>query len=177
MSDQIKHSDIYEPSLMDGFVKEILAGINVLDNLEKKTLEVSGVIKKNLSNTDIGSFDGIKKITEAQKQANEVYKESEKINRLKVQAERELSNALTEQAKEIANIKVQIQEVNRLNKENARATNEQLGAYTNASARLNQMRKQWKDLAIAQKENTKEAIALKNEVIALDNALKKKLGK
>lgn len=173
MSDQIKHTDIYEPSLMDGFVKEILAGINVLDNLEKKTLEVSGVIKKNLSNTDIGSFDGIKKVTEAQKQANEVYKESERLSKLKTQAERELSNALTEQAKEIASLKVQLQEVNRLNKENARATNEQLGAYTNASARLSQMRKQWKDLAIAQKENTKEAIALKNEVIALDNALKK----
>jgi len=174
MSDQIKHSDIYEPSLMDGFVKEILSGINVLDNLEKKTLEVSKVIKTNLSASgNANTFDGIRKASEEQAKANKVYNEALKIAELKKSAEQQLNIALNEQSKEIANIRVQLEAQNRANKENAKATNEQLGAYANASARLTIMRKQWKDLAIAQKENTDAARRLKDEIVLLDAQLKK----
>lgn len=173
MSDQIKHSDIYEPSLMDGFVKEILSGINVLDNLEKKTLEVSKAIKTNLSTGNNNTFDGIKKAAEEQSKANKIYNEALKIAELKKSAEQQLNLALNEQTKEVANLRVQIEAQNRANKENAKATNEQLGAYANASARLTIMRKQWKDLAIAQKENTDAARRLKDEIVLLDAQLKK----
>ena len=125
MSDQIKHTDIYEPSLMDGFVKEILAGINVLDNLEKKTLEVSGVIKKNLSNTDIGSFEGIKKVTVAQKQANDVFLKSNEVLKLKKQLEADLQKQLEsitakslEQAKTIDDLTKKYDALSQKQKEN-----------------------------------------------------------
>lgn len=189
MSDQIKHTDIYEPSLMDGFVKEILAGINVLDNLEKKTLEVSGVIKKNLSNTDIGSFEGIKKVTEAQKQANDVFLKSNEVLKLKKQLENDLQKQLEsitaksiEQAKTIDELTKKYDALNQKQKENkklteeeklARQKNNQLakesaklqsdltGAYEKATVRLARMARQLKDLSVAGMEDATSTKLLK----------------
>ena len=189
MSDQIKHTDIYEPSLMDGFVKEILAGINVLDNLEKKTLEVSGVIKKNLSNTDIGSFEGIKKVTEAQKQANDVFLKSNEVLKLKKQLEADLQKQLEsitakslEQAKTIDDLtkkydalsqkqkenkkvseeeKLARQKNNQLAKESAKLQSDLTGAYEKATVRLARMARQLKDLSVAGMEDATSTKALK----------------
>ena len=189
MSDQIKHSDIYEPSLMDGFVKEILSGINVLDNLEKKTLEVSASIKKNLSNADVSSFDGIKRVAEAQKQANQVFIQSNDILKLKKQLESELKRELEavtaksiEQAKTIDDLtkkydalnqkqernkkitedeKIARQKNNQLAKESAKLQSDLTGAYEKATVRLARMARQLKDLSIAGMEDATSTKLLK----------------
>lgn len=189
MSDQIKHSDIYEPSLMDGFVKEILSGINVLDNLEKKTLEVSASIKKNLSNADVSSFDGIKRVAEAQKQANQVFIQSNDILKLKKQLEADLKRELEavtaksiEQAKTIDDLtkkydalnqkqernkkltedeKLARQKNNQLAKESAKLQSDLTGAYEKATVRLARMARQLKDLSIAGMEDATSTKLLK----------------
>ena len=189
MSDKIKHSDIYEPSLMDGFVKEILSGINVLDNLEKKTLEVSASIKKNLSNADVSSFDGIKRVAEAQKQANQVFIQSNDILKLKKQLESELKRELEavtaksiEQAKTIDDLtkkydalnqrqernkkltedeKIARQKNNQLAKESAKLQSDLTGAYEKATVRLARMARQLKDLSIAGMEDATSTKLLK----------------
>jgi predicted nuclease with TOPRIM domain len=52
-------------------------------------------------------------------------------------------------------------------------TSSALGSYDQLSSKLNKLRKDYKDLAVAEQENSEEAKALLNEITALDEKLKK----
>lgn len=83
-----------------------------------------------------------------------------------------LTKAESEQAKEIAKLNVAIGEQNRKNKEAAKEAGATGSAYDAQSAKLNNLRKQYKDLAVQNKENTKEGKLMLRNITDLDKKLK-----
>ena len=66
----------------------------------------------------------------------------------------------------------QLKEQNLLNRQQARETEKVFGAYKNLSTRLIRLRREYKNLAAAEKGNTKEARALLSEITKLDSKIK-----
>lgn len=127
--------------------------------------EVSKEIKKNAQNlkdsiriVDASEVANAKKLTEIQKEANKIAVDNEKVNKAKIQTEKELERLKREQIK--------TEKI--LNNENER----KLSLYQQESKRLNELRKQYKELALQEQTNTSSARALLKEITALDGKLK-----
>jgi hypothetical protein len=106
-----------------------------------------------------------KVVGDTAKRANEIEKE-----RLKL-LER-LKKANTDRIQANEELKVQLQEQNKINKQLAKEKLGLIGAYEKESRRLVQLRKKYKDLAVQNKQNTKEGKALRKEITTLDSKLK-----
>jgi TP901 family phage tail tape measure protein len=127
--------------------------------------EVSKEIKKNASAlkdsikiVDASEVANAKKLTEIQKEANKLAVDAEKVNRAKIQTEKEIERLKT----------IQIRNEKALAKE----TEKKITLYAQESKRLNEMRKEYKDLALQEQQNTATARALLKEITALDGKLK-----
>jgi TP901 family phage tail tape measure protein len=127
--------------------------------------EVSKEIKKNASAlkdsikiVDASEVANAKKLTEIQKEANKLAVDAEKVNRAKIQTEKEIERLKT----------IQIRNEKALAKE----TEKKITLYQQESKRLNEMRKEYKDLALQEQQNTASARALLKEITALDSKLK-----
>jgi TP901 family phage tail tape measure protein len=127
--------------------------------------EVSKEIKKNASAlkdsikiVDASEVANAKKLTEIQKEANKLAVDAEKVNRAKIQTEKEIERLKTIQ---IRNEKALIKE-----------SEKKVTLYAQQSKRLNEMRKEYKDLALQEQQNTSTARALLKEITALDGKLK-----
>lgn len=127
--------------------------------------EVSKEIKKNASAlkdsikiVDASEVANAKKLTEIQKEANKLAVDAEKVNRAKIQTEKEIERLKT----------IQIRNEKALAKE----TEKKITLYAQESKRLNEMRKEYKDLALQEQQNTSTARALLKEITALDGKLK-----
>jgi TP901 family phage tail tape measure protein len=127
--------------------------------------EVSKEIKKNASAlkdsikiVDASEVANAKKLTEIQKEANKLAVDAEKVNRAKIQTEKEIERLKT----------IQIRNEKALAKE----TEKKITLYQQESKRLNEMRKEYKDLALQEQQNTATARALLKEITALDGKLK-----
>jgi hypothetical protein len=123
-----------------------------------------------MANTDVGfkiNIEGIDNID----QLNQAIKDTQKsLNGLTIGTEE-----YTKQAEKLAKLKAEQAGIKKqqddLNK-SFRETSSSLGAYDQLSARLNKLRKEYKDLAVAGKDNSKTADDLRKEIIALDTQLK-----
>jgi TP901 family phage tail tape measure protein len=127
--------------------------------------EVSKEIKKNASAlkdsikiVDASEVANAKKLTEIQKEANKLAVDAEKVNRAKIQTEKEIERLKT----------IQIRNEKALAKESEK----KITLYAQESKRLNEMRKEYKDLALQEQQNTSTARALLKEITALDSKLK-----
>lgn len=80
--------------------------------------------------------------------------------------------ATTKEAKEIAKVRVETQRINQENRTQAKLLSDTTGAYERLSIKLNQARKRFKDLAVAEEGSTKEAKELLVEITKLDRKLK-----
>lgn len=127
--------------------------------------EVSKEIKKNASAlkdsikiVDASEVANAKKLTEIQKEANKIAIDNEKTNRAKIQTEKEIERLRT----------IQIRNEKALAKESEK----KLSLYSQESRRLNEMRKEYKELALQEQQNTKSARTLLAQITQLDNKLK-----
>ena len=127
--------------------------------------EVSKEIKKNASAlkdsikiVDASEVANAKKLTEIQKEANKLAVDAEKVNRAKIQTEKEIERLRT----------IQIRNEKALAKESEK----KLSLYQQESRRLNEMRKEYKELALQEQQNTKSARTLLAQITQLDSKLK-----
>ena len=127
--------------------------------------EVSKEIKKNASAlkdsikiVDASEVANAKKLTEIQKEANKIAIDNERTNRAKIQTEKEIERLRT----------IQIRNEKALAKESEK----KLSLYQQESRRLNEMRKEYKELALQEQQNTKSARTLLAQITQLDSKLK-----
>ena len=127
--------------------------------------EVSKEIKKNASAlkdsikiVDASEVANAKKLTEIQKEANKIAIDNERTNRAKIQTEKEIERLRT----------IQIRNEKALAKESEK----KLSLYQQESKRLNEMRKEYKELALQEQQNTKSARTLLAQITQLDSKLK-----
>ena len=89
-----------------------------------------------------------------------------------VRLENQLAKATSTDAKEHAKLKVQIQEANKASKQRAKEALGLVTIYQKESATLIKLRKDYKNVALAQGENSKEAKRLLAQITPLDAKLK-----
>tara|TARA_R110000744_G_scaffold199039_2_gene318290 strand:+ start:5310 stop:9062 length:3753 start_codon:yes stop_codon:yes gene_type:complete len=176
MPKNIKYSDLFED---DGGIDKLIQKIKELETtyakIGKASVKQLNAVKRateNLKTTD-KDFNNQIKANEKQvdavvKKMKEQEKEEKKLNNLRKKAIRlKTDEAKTEQA-----LRVQVQEQTRALKQEVTAVSKAAGAYKRQSTQLNILRKRYKDLAVAGKQNTKEAKNLLISITKLDSKLK-----
>ncbi|MCP4984852.1 MAG: phage tail tape measure protein [Colwellia sp.] len=111
--------------------------------------------------------------TKKQKEVTAEQKESARIANEKIKIEAKLSQATSKEAQELAKLRVELQKVNKSEKENAELSSRLTSEYRKQSIILNQLRAKYKDVALVQGESSKEAKRLAAQVTVLDAKLKK----
>lgn len=173
MSDIIKHTDIAEAGALKPLQDEMLKTIEIANMLEGDMKAIAAAIKVVISTTSPDGYKNIKKIADATAQATETEKTAYKISKEKAKVQEKLNYLYSEGANEIAQMNVAASEKLRLNKEDAKLTSEEIGAYERLSTQLNKLRRQWKDLAAANLENTVQGRDLLKQIKELDVNIKK----
>ena len=97
----------------------------------------------------------------------------EEQNKREIKLKAELSQSGEKLSKTIAQLRVEKQQKNKIETEEAKLLSALSTEYEKQSIKLNRLRKRYKDLVLAEKENTKEARLLKKEIDRLDTSLKK----
>lgn len=171
MSNPIKSEELIDPKVK----KDLKELIEILQELRKEKLALVKDVKARVKSEDITGKDAaanISKFTEEVKEASDGIKELTKSEKELIKLQERLNEATTDQAKENAKLKVEIQEVNKSNKEAAKEALNLVGAYTKQSKRLIAIRKEYKDLVVAEGKTTKETKRLLREITKLDRELK-----
>lgn len=172
MAKQIRNEDIFAPDLVDKTKKDVQELIKEIDNLSNSFVSLAKKQKEALAKEDLTTLNSIKKTDEAQKSLNKTFDVSIELDKQKEKLTNRLKVAEDAQAKANASLNIQIREQNKLNKQAALENKNLVGAYSAASARLNRLRADYKNLAIEQGKNSKEARALRGEITQLDKKLK-----
>lgn len=133
-------------------------GLNAAYEAQKSKLAELSAQEKRIANER-------KKVAQANQQLTAQEKE-------RLRLEQQLAKATSKDAVETAKLKVQIQEANKASKERAKEALGLVSLYQKESQKLNDLRKRYKEVALAQGENSKQAKALRKESNALDKKLK-----
>lgn len=158
-------------------LKDTIAIVGKLQSEVRETYTISAkLLSANIGKTDTKAIDATTKALQDSNQARLKQIELE-TSELKLQEQLNQVNKAEQQAlQEQLKLKIAEQrEADKASKARAKeekAIKDQTSAYKQASARLNELRQRYKDLAIAGDASTKELTELKNEVQALDARLK-----
>ena len=172
MAKKVENKDLFADDLFKSTVKDVELLIAELDKLEKSIVEVAKAQKTILNQADTKSIEGIRATNESIKKLSETEKMHLKLQQDKLTLETKLKAARTNQAQQNAELSVLTQQQNRINKQ-AVLENEKLnGSYAAQSARLNRLRKEYKDLAASKGTTSLKAKELIKEITHLDTKLK-----
>lgn len=127
-------------------------------------IKLNDTIKKQSTNTDELKQKETQLITTKQKQQILENERIAVLNKLKI--------AMSDNVQKNEELKVQLSEQQKVNKNLAKEKLNLIGAYQKESQRLNKLRTDYKNLAIAGNENSVTARKLKNEITALDAKIK-----
>jgi myosin heavy subunit len=180
MAKRIERIDIAQNDVFEG-IKESAKKAEMEVDLLAKALklvnqgidDVKGKAKGMQSNPIPTDVKGIKEQNQLQKDALALAKERERLEKLKIQTAQQSTKAEADaiRLQSLKNKELEKSEA-RLRKE-AKAQADANSAYTKASNRLNELRKSYKDLAVAGNENSTEARKMKREIDSLDKTLKR----
>jgi hypothetical protein len=172
-SDKIKSQDIIQKDLFANTIESATQLTEALEGLEKeliKTAEAQAKIAKQ-SSKDL-TAENLEKTTKAISQASEARERANQIQKERLKLEQRLKIATSTAIDQNTELKVQIQEQNKINKELAKEKLGLVSIYQKESKRLNDLRKKYKDLALTEKVASKETKDLLKEIQSLDKRLK-----
>jgi TP901 family phage tail tape measure protein len=173
MAKQIKATDIFEKEdVFAGIRKSAEDAIDTLGRFKDELKQTADELKKTIGGATVGDTKSINELIAATQKANQVKEqtvkidqEQEKLRKLSIQSEREEIKLKKEQ-------QAALDREAKAREKVSRETAKQNSAYSQESARLNELRKRYKDLAVQNKENTAEARNLLTQITALDGKLK-----
>ena len=173
MAKQIKATDIFESEdIFRGIRQSAEQAIDTLGKFKTELKQTADELKKTIGGATVGDTKSINELIAATQKANQVKEqtvkidqEQEKLRKLSIQSEREEIKLKKDQ-------QAALDREAKAREKVARETAKQNSAYSQESAKLNELRKRYKDLAVQNKENTAEARKLLNEIGALDTKLK-----
>ncbi len=156
-----------------------------LDNITKSAKE----LKTTISGQGLVDAQTLDSVMKLKNEANQLAKSKEQLTKANKdlqatrttaakqlteveRAQKKLQQSTGATAKEVARIRVETQKNNQANKEAAKLASRTIGAYEKTAITLNRLRKQYKDLAIQNKQNTGAGKALLNQITTLDAKLK-----
>jgi len=169
MAKQIKFNEFVDAQSVEAGLNTILASLN---KVEESLKSISKASKNALNLNEGKSFNDVKKLNDEIQKSNKVYDQKAKIAKERIEIEKKLKVARSNAIQQNVEIKLQLQEQNKINKQLAREKLNLVGAYEKESKRLIALRKQYKDLALSEGEGSAKAKALLKDITALDNKLK-----
>ena len=171
MAEKIYSKDIFGDDLTKKQIKEFEALIKVLENLEEQQKANLKLTEQELK-VNAKEFDSIKKTTKALEDVEKIEQELTATEKERIKLQKKLTQLNEDNYKVNVQLKTQIQEKNKALKEEAKEELGLVNAYTKKSKKLNELRKEYKDLIIQEGKATKETRALKKEIKKLDEELK-----
>lgn len=173
-SKPIKDKDLIQNDVFANTIKSGEDLVLVLKDIESETKDLVKVFKKvaDSAGKNIVDSESLNKAKKSLNELGKVNKEFTKTQKQRIQLEEKLVEAKSENIQENERIKVQLTEQRKANKELAK---DQLGltnAYQKQSKRLNELRKDYKNLVIQEGKTTKESRKLLKEIKGLDKELK-----
>jgi len=150
-------------NVVEGDLKDILKTSSELAN--KNPLKGYKDVNKVLSSLD--------KAEKTVKELNVVEKERERLLKEQAKLNAKLAQSTSAVAQKNAELRLEVQQQTKINKELAREKLGLVSLYEKESRKLNDLRKKYKDVALSQGETSKEARRLLKSVTALDNKLKR----
>ena len=173
MAKQIKATDIFESEdIFRGIRQSAEQAIDTLGKFKTELKQTADELKKTIGGATVGDTKSINELIAATQKANQVKEqtvkidqEQEKLRKLSIQSEREEIKLKKDQ-------QAALDREAKAREKVARETAKQNSAYSQESAKLNELRKRYKDLAVQNKENTAEARNLLTQITALDGKLK-----
>lgn len=182
MAKKISEKDIFQGDIFKEAKQSAGDYLKMLESLQGELSAMLEINKKILeqSASQIKTTDGLKKRAKAIKDVTQASKSMEIVEREKVKTQRELSKleADNERLLQQKN-KTKIQErkeeerLAKIKAKNLKLAKQEGQAYSQMSKKLNELRNKYKNLAVQNKENTKEGKKLLKNIQQLDARLKK----
>jgi len=172
-SDTIKGAgDIYQKDLYGDLAKSAKEALPLMEKLNQ-VLKTTTASNLKLVESQIKDVEGLKKVTEGVNNTNKAFNQKLALDKETIKLEQKLKANRTKQAQQNEVTKVQISTETRARKALAKETLNLTGAYTKESAKLNDLRKKYKNLAVSEKGVSKEQKILLSQITKLDTKLKK----
>lgn len=172
MADRIENKDIFGKDVITKTTDEVKILIKAFNELEDSVLKVAKVQSEVLEQEDNKTVKSIKRTEAAIEKLNEAEEITLKIRKERMKLEQRLVIATDDQIQRNTELKVIIQEQNKVNKEQAKNALGLVGAYDKQSKRLTKLKKDFKNLRIEEGKSTKETDKLLREISKLDRELK-----
>ena len=172
MADKINKSDLFGDLDLNAEIKALKELLGIVKELQEETKKMAKNKLSEVAKIDASTIAGIKKLMKEKEEAQKIEETSIELDKEQVKLKERLAKAQSEQGKETAKLRLEIQEQNKANKEQAKTELGLLSTYQEESKRLNEMRKRVKNLLLEKKKLTKEDKALIRETQKLDQKLK-----
>jgi len=165
---KLRKGSLIKPDLNDA--KELL---KVLNDIEKGMVDIAKARKQAANvKSPFETAEEIDAFTKLTEEVNALLKEHNKIKTASQKLNAKIAASTSNEATELAKLKVQQQEVNKAQKQAAKEALGLVGAYEKESKRLIRLRKEFKDLRVEEGKSTKESRKLLKEITKLDRELK-----
>lgn len=170
--------------------QELIKGLNLAKKAASELIKRWGVLGEDIKKSgkdlekafdglNIGDSKDIAKLSDLLNEVNAVSKQQVTINK-ELAATKEanakinikLAAAQTKENQELLKNKIRLQEANKAAKQRAKESLGLVSAYDRESRRLNELRKRYKNLAVQERANSKEAKELLKNITKLDKSLK-----
>lgn len=162
-SDKINFNDLFGKDLIDK-LDQFQKGLESLLDTQERFLKQSKKEPKTSENID--------KITVSVSKAKGAMEGLSEIQKQRLKIEKRLSDSREEEIVENEKLNIQLQNQRKANKELAKEQLGLIGVYDKQSKRLNELRKEYKNLILSEGKATKETKRLEKEITKLDKELK-----
>ena len=170
---KITRKEVIEDGILDQFIDNLKVAIKLTDELAD-SLKKSAQASKKALETPSGESrsDTLKKTEKALSDLNLAQKESQRLAKQRATLTQRLEQATSKDAKAVAELRVEISRANKEAREQAKLASDSTSEYEKQSITLNKLRREYKELVLTSRDNTKEGRRLRKEITALDSRLK-----
>ena len=173
MAKKIQGSDIIEDDHLGNAIKSGKELLDIYKKIDAQIVKTAKSMKKVTSSKGGQSAKGIQDLNKALSESTKQKQAALTVDSQKIKLESKLKELNSDRIKQNEILKVKIQAQNKANKDAAKAAAGLVGAYERESKLLIKLRKNLKDLVVAEGEGAKGAKKLADQVSKLDAKLKK----
>jgi len=170
---KVTNEELFEQGLFKKTVDEAKQLVVALDQVEKGIKDVAKAQKLVLNQEDNKTIQSVQRTRDAVRELNEVERAALKVQKQKKALSEQLIIANSKQGRQNQELKVQIQQQTKATKQLVLENAKIVGSYSALSARLNRVRKEYKNMAVSEGEASIKTKQLRIEVLKLDAQLKR----
>jgi hypothetical protein len=173
MAKKISSKDIFDGRPLKLLIDDAKKTVIELKKLEDGLRQVASVAKNDLKGLKLDTFAGVSKASKAVNDVDRSFKGLNQTTKERLKLQNNLKRANSDSIQQNEELRIQLQQQKKTNKELAREKLGLITVYEKESKRLNKLRKELKDLILTEGESSAKTKKLAAEVTKLDTKLKK----